>query len=184
MDNNTLASNIIESLAWPATALIVLALFRKEPSSLFGRIRKGQLGDASVEFEVAVAAVEEIVQAKSGARKAAHSPARIEDQQRAEDDPRGSVIKAWLEIDREARGALQRKGVLDVSGVNRPIDKHIKELAKLSDNLSDQDLMMFRELRTIRNKSVHDHDFRPSPESVLAYMTLAKNLSETFKTID
>lgn len=184
MDNNTLASSIIESLAWPVTALIVLALFRKELSSLFARIRKGQFGDATVEFEVAVAAVEEIVQAKGGVRKAAHSPARIEDRQRAEDDPRGSVIKAWLELDREARGALQRKGVLDVSGVNRPIDRYIKELAKLSDNLDDQDLMVFRELRAIRNKSVHEHDFRPSSESVLAYMTLAKNLSETFKAID
>lgn len=73
--------------------------------------------------------------------------------------------------------------MLDVSGVNRPIDKHIKELAKLSDNLDDQDLMMFRELRTIRNKSVHERDFRPSAESVLAYMMLAKDLSETFRTI-
>lgn len=184
MDNNTLASNIIESLAWPVTALIVLALFRKELSALIRRIRKGQFGDASVEFEVAVAAVEEIVQEKHRAKRAVNAPARIEDQRMAEDDPRASVIKAWLELDREARGALQRKGVLDASGTNRPIDKYIKQLAELSDNLDDQDLMVFRELRTIRNKSVHDHDFRPSPESVLAYMTLAKDLSETFKTIE
>ena len=33
MDNNRLASNIIESLAWPVTALIVLAILRKVLSS-------------------------------------------------------------------------------------------------------------------------------------------------------
>jgi len=181
MDNNTLASNIIESLAWPVTALIALALFRKELSSLFGRIRKGQFGDATVEFEATVAAVEKMVQEKGGARKAAHVPARVEDRGLAETDPRGAVIKAWLEVESQARSALQRKGLLDARVVT---GDRLNELAKLSHDLDDQDLTVFRELQIMRNKSVHDHDFRPSSESVLAYMTLAKELSEKFRTID
>lgn len=181
MDNNTLASNIIESLAWPMTVLVVLALFRKELSSLFGRIRKGQFGDATLEFEATVAAVEEMVQEKRGARKAAHVPARIEDRGLAEVDPRGAVIKAWLEVESQARSALQRKGLLDSRGI---AGNRLNELAKLSDDLNDQDLTVFRALQIMRNKSVHDHDFRPSSESVLAYMALAKELSETFKAID
>ena len=183
MDNNTLASNIIESLAWPMTVLVVLALFRKELSSLFARIRKGQFGDASVEFEVAVAVTEEIVHEKHGAKKAMHAPIRIEDQQRAEDDPRGCVIKAWLELDREVRCALEKKGLLDSAVVNRPINRYIKELVKLSDEISEKDLMVFAELRAMRNKYVHDPDFQPSPESVLGYMTLAKDLAEKFRAI-
>ena len=181
MDNNTLASNIIESLAWPMTVLVVLALFRKELSSLFGRIRKGQFGDATLEFEATVAAVEEMVQEKRGARKAAHVPARIEDRGLAEADPRGAVIKAWLEVESQARSALQRKGLLDSRGI---VGNRLNELAKLSDDLNDQDLTVFRALQVMRNKSVNDHDFRPSSESVLAYMTLAKDLSETFRAID
>ncbi len=183
MDNNTLASNIIESLAWPVTALIVLALFRKELSSLFGRIRKGQFGDATVEFEAAVAAVEQRVQEKSGFKKAAHVPARSEDLGLAAADPRAAVIKAWLDVEHEARSALHRKGVLDTSIAHAPVNVGLNALAKLSDDLEDQDLMVFRELQIIRNKSVHERDFRPSAESVLAYMTLAKDLSETFRTI-
>lgn len=181
MDNNTLASNIIEALAWPMTVLVVLALFRKELSSLFGRIRKGQFGDATVEFEVAVAAVEEMVQEKRGARKAVHVPTRIEDHGLAEANPRGAVIKAWMEVESHARGALQRKGLLDSRAA---VGNRLNELAKLSHGLDDQDLTVFRELQAMRNKSVHDHDFRPSSESVLAYMTLAKDLSETFRAID
>lgn len=181
MDNNTLASNIIESLAWPMTVLVVLALFRKELSSLFGRIRKGQFGDATVEFEVAVAAVEEMVQEKRGTRKAAHVPARIEDHSLAETDPRSAVIKAWLEVESHARSALQRKGLLDSRAA---VGNRLTELAKLSHSLDDQDLMVFRELQIMRNKSVHDHDFRPSPESVLGYMRLAKDLGEKFRAID
>ncbi len=180
MDNNTLASNIIESLAWPATVLVVLVLFRKELSSLFGRIRKGQFGDATVEFEAAVAAVEEMVQEKRGARRTAHVPARIEDHGLAEANPRGAVIKAWLEVESQARSALQRKGLPDARVV---AGNRLNELAKLSHDLDDQDLTVFRELQIMRNKSVHDHDFRPSSESVLAYMTLAKDLSDKFKAI-
>lgn len=181
MDNNTLASNIIESLAWPATVIVVLALFRKELSALFVRIRKGQFGDATVEFEAAVGVVEAMVREKRGARKAAHVPARIEDRDLAEADPRSVVIRAWLEVESQARSALYRKGLLDT---NVTIDKGLNELVALSHDLDDQDLAIFRELHTMRRKSAQSHVFQPSSESVIKYMALAKELSEKFKAID
>ena len=180
MDNNTLASNIIESLAWPVTAIVILLLLRKELSSLFARVRKGQLGDATVEFEVAVAVVEE----KRGARKSADAPASAEDVDMAEADPRAAVIKSWLEVEYQARAAFQRKGVPYTGTAHTPLGKSVEALAELSGVLGQKDLMMFRELQVIRNKYVHDRDFRPSPESVIGYMTLAKDLSEKFKAID
>lgn len=184
MDNNTLASSIIETLAWPVTVVVILALFRKELSALFGRIRKGRFGDATVEFEAAVAVVEEMVQEKRGPRKSAIVPARIEDRSQAEADPRGAVIKAWLELESQARSALNRKGVLDAGAAHTPISKILNELVKLSGDLGEQDLIVFRELLIIRNKSAHDQDFRPSPDSVISYMTLAKELGEKFRAID
>lgn len=184
MDNNTLASNIVEALAWPVTVLIVLALFRKELSALFGRIRKGQFGDATVEFEAAVAVVEEMVQEKRGARRAAHVPARVEDRELAEADPRGAVIRAWLRVESQARSALHRKGVIDAGAAHAPIRRSLDEFVKQSGGLVEQDLMVFRELQTLRNKSVHDQSFRPSPESIIQYMALANELSEKFKAID
>lgn len=184
MDNNTLASNIVEALAWPVTVLVILALFRKELSALFGRIRKGQFGDATVEFEAAVAVVEEMVQEKRGARRASHLPARAEDRVLAEADPRGAVIKAWMEVESQARSAFRRKGVIDAGAAHAPISRSLDEFVKQSGDLVDQDLMVFRELQALRNKSVHDQVFQPSPESVIKYMALAKELSEKFKAID
>lgn len=181
MDNNTLASNIIESVAWPLTVVVILVLFRKELSALFGRIRKGQFGDATVEFEAAVAAVEGMVQEKRGARRAVYVPGRVEERGLAEADPRSMVIKAWLEVESQARSALHRKGLLDGDAT---IDSGLKGLSMISDNLDDQDLAIFRELQAMRLKSARSHVFRPSSESMLAYTRLAKDLSEKFEAID
>ncbi len=183
MDNNTLASTIVAALAWPVTTIVVLALFRKELSALFGRIRKGQFGDATLEFEAAVAAVETIVQEKRGIKRAAHVPAETVDRSLARTDPRGAVITAWLILESEASDALRRKGLLDAESMRGPSNQALDELAKLSD-LGAHDLMAFRQLQVMREKSVRSAAFQPSSASVLAYIALAKELGDKFKAID
>lgn len=166
MDWLTFIAEIVKGVAWPTIALFALLVFRRELAALLGRLKKGKIGGAEFEFEDAV---EELRAA------AAPENSRVEVVPISLQNPRATILEAWLKVEDAARKLASAQGIPPSMASVRPpaLIKAIEEKG----GLTTEQIELFRELRRLRNESAHSGDFSPSAESVVNYVSLAHGLA-------
>jgi hypothetical protein len=182
MDWLTFVSKLMETLAWPAVVLVVVALLRKEVRALLAILKKVKAGPVEAEFE------REINELKSAAdaelpmveQPAPATPSHNELEQLAQINPRAAIIESWRRLELEARKALARLGIsMNWRDAASPL-AHARNLAK-SALLSQEELVLFNDLRNLRNMSVHAEKFSPTLESALSYIEVAFRVQQTLR---
>ena len=165
MDRFTLASNLIESLAWPLAVtvmVIFLVIFLKKPiTQLIARVTKLSYKDAAIDL----APLHQL-----GDEKVA--PKEIDDRtdDAIQNDPRAAVIEAWLRLEWEAKKVLQNLEISGESsspmGVIRILGKH----SLLRGNLYE----LFKELRRVRNLAAHELNLVIGRDDARQYVELTE----------
>jgi hypothetical protein len=177
---------LIGSLAWPIAAVTIASYFKKEIANLLSRLKKGRWGDAEVEFENHVREVDSGIDIPRDEDSESISP---EAAVRASTDPRGAIVGAWIAVE-EALFELVKRidrpfAISDSSSFRsqRRMTSTAAIRAVQSAGVLDTNwISLFFELRELRNEAAHSPDFEPSPQSVITYVRLAKELTNAIRT--
>ncbi len=183
MDWPTFVASIVSSIAWPATALAIIWLLRKEILRLLPFLSRLKAGPIEAEFE------REVAEIKSDPALQLPPPApkslagRTEQLlQLASISPRSAILEAWQGIEFAIRRAgLQRIGGSPPPDVSSPL-RVVRELSQAG-LLSNEDVSLFHDLRGLRNQATHAPDFNPTYEAVRNYIDLAARLQVRFEVL-
>lgn len=182
MDLLTFVSKLAEALAWPIVVLVVVSLLRKEVSSLFTIVKKVKAGPMEAEFEREINELKSVADAELPdiERQAPVAPTQNELEQLAQINPRAAIIEAWRRLELAARRSLAQVGItMNAQDLASPL-AHARNLAK-SALMSQEELVLFNDLRNLRNTSVHAEHFSPTLEAALAYIEVASRVQQTLR---
>jgi len=182
VDVLTFVSKLAETLAWPAVVLIVVSLLRKEVSALLAIVKKVKAGPVEAEFEREINELKSVADAELPAveRQASATSGQNELEQLAQINPRAAIIEAWRRLELAARSALSRLGIsMNWRDAASPL-AHARSLAKNA-LLSQEELVLFNDLRNLRNMSVHAENFSPTLEAALSYIEVAFRVQQTLR---
>lgn len=181
MDPLTFIAALVGHLIWPVTALVLILVVLRRLPKLAKFIKAVRYRDLELtlreDFSEARALVDQITIQRQQL-PAADAP---DDKllQLIEIDPSIAVIHIWRRLEREIIGLMQHNGLMRYT---TPV-KFFEHLAKLG-KLSENDLVLFRKLRDIRNASVHAYPGRSlSPAEVLEFNNFVDLLIATFEAI-
>jgi uncharacterized protein YutE (UPF0331/DUF86 family) len=172
MDILLFIAELAKALAWPLTLLVLGMLFRAEIRLLLGRMKKGKVGAAELEFEVAVRTLES--ESKALTAPAAASALTAPQVALLSSDPRAAIIGAWLQVEDAVEQLLYARAA-SVDEVPKNRGALLRALTR-QELLAPQHIALLNELRALRNQAVHEVDFRPAPDSVGSYIKLANEL--------
>lgn len=167
----TFVSKLVESLAWPIAAVVLVVLLRDDIRKLVPSIKRFKAGPVEAEFEREVKALREA--ASEPSKEAVSKPAvasRAFLVQLAELHPRSAILESWVRVEAAARMVLARKGT--TTGSYLPAARLAEPLAQQDVFTRDQ-VTMFNELRRLRNEVAHAQGFEPTVESARTYIDLA-----------
>jgi hypothetical protein len=182
VDLLTFISKLAEALAWPVVVLILVSLLRKEVSSLFTIVKKVKAGPMEAEFEREINELKSVAEAElpDMERQAPAAPSQNELEQLAQINPRAAIIEAWRRLELAARRSLAQVGIRMTSqDIASPL-AHARNLAK-SALMSQEELVLFNDLRNLRNTSVHAEHFSPTLEAALTYIEVASRVQQTLR---
>jgi hypothetical protein len=162
MDTLTFISSVIASLAWPVTALILLAIVVARADRLRAIIRSIRFKDVEVtlheRLEEARAVGDEIPPTR--APEALGLASSLDDHilKLAAIDSGVAILRSWQKLEGKVIQLVQHNGLMRFT---RP-DSFIQRLAKL-DKLSWEEASLYSKLRGIRNDVVHIHEDSKQP---------------------
>jgi hypothetical protein len=182
VDSLTFVTRLAEAFAWPAVVLIVVSLLRKEVSALFAIVKKVKAGPVEAEFEREINELKSVADAElpDVERQAPATSSQNELEQLAQINPRAAIIEAWRRLELATRRSLAHLGITMTSrDVASPL-AHARNLAK-SALMSQEELVLFNDLRNLRNTSVHAENFSPTLEAALSYIEVASRVQQTLR---
>lgn len=180
MDSYTFISKLFESLAWPITAVALVLILKSEINKLLPFIRKLKAGPLEAEFarELRDLRNDPSVQPKEIAANLKITPQQEKLLKLAEINPRSAILEAWIAVEAAVKDLTNRRSVIEA----RPLGESGKMDAK-PELLMGSELILFRELRLLRNQAVHSEDFTPTKEATLNYIELARQLCDSLAQV-
>jgi hypothetical protein len=186
MDWLTFVTKIIEAIAWPTVAIVALLVFRKSIIRLVPMLRRLKTKILEVEFGEDLKRIELDADAAGlpppDEKQLLAQKSRIE---RIKSDrawgPVAAIVEAWTGIEFLVTDlyALRNK---------KPPQQYMEllrfvEELRGADEIDDDSFRVFRELRDLRNKSVHSKPGAISAWQAQEYILLANRLANLFRQL-
>lgn len=168
---------LLDKLVWPIAVIVLVLLLRQQIIRLLENLRSLKYKDLSLEFG------QQLEEAKGEAEKA-HLPQVSEDvakekmeyyKELALISPRAVVLEAWLQVETAVEGVIRRRA--DKPRIFRPEAKMLLKLAELE----EWEISILDDLRSIRNRIVHQEDARLSKDQAIEYAHLALRLASKIR---
>jgi hypothetical protein len=184
MDWRTFTVEMVQALAWPATAVFAILLLREPVLAAFRRLSGIGYKDFRLHFGAKLSELTDSADSATGTPLPAEKPAKRNDrsvlgsvQQLAAISPRGAITEAWRQIELSLRDYAQAKNV----GWEESIPALLPELegAGLSRGMA----RLLYELRLLRNQAVHARDLDIDPQQALDYGRLADHVVSTLQAL-
>lgn len=180
MDILTFISELVKACVWPLTLLVIVFIFRKRISDLFGFIESIKYKEIEILFRKQLDALK--IEAQIADFPPSDNISR-EDLVLAENNPVQLVLKAWIEVEEVALSRL--KILLPKS------DKHYEKLSRetavrrllFSGALSPSSNKLLENLNHFRNQVVHAPSFSISTMDALDYLSLTLQLRKQIEVI-
>jgi hypothetical protein len=172
MDALTFIAEIAKALAWPAASVAIALIFRAQIQTLLLRVKKGKLGPAEFEFEEGVRELQQAEQLPPAVPDASSIETPSSD--RVAKEPRSVVLEAWLKVEAAINNLGKKSG--HFNALAPPGSSLLAKLLQKAGVLPPELFSLYRELQQLRNQASHDLDFKPTVESVFAYVRLAQHL--------
>lgn len=176
MDRLVFIAKLVESLAWPVTTVVLVAMLRDQIRLLIPYLRSLKVGPIEAVFEQEIEKIKDESDIAGTLPKVSQElePQREKLLRLADVNPRSAIIEAWGGVEKGARRAAMHNAGSPIPDVKSPLNT-IRYLTELK--LLDQgDISLFHELRGWRNQAVHVEGFNPSHASAVEYIDLAKRL--------
>ena len=193
MDWLTFIANIVSSVAWPASAVVIALIFRSQLTDLLKRITKGKF--AGGEFEFSESAQGQLADAKVDLQTNDAPDDSSEDENELdvayrllEISPRAAIIEAWRIITERAQIKIMDEiedssESSDFTDSGDLLGRHfpparMTEYFRKYRILSADEIELFDELRHLRNQAKHVEDFDIGDKKSKEYLILAELLME------
>lgn len=175
-------AEIINSLAWPASILLVLYILRGELPVIARSLKKLRYKDLELEFEKSAQAVVE--KARSSLPEAAKD---IQLSGQSQDElidrlvsiselaPRSAILEAWLVVEAAAVDVAKKKGISSFK--SHPGPMRLREYLVKGDLLNKDQQVVFEQLRNLRNEAVHVADAEFTRKAVNDYIASALQMA-------
>lgn len=174
MDALSFFVRLVEAVAWPLAALIILRTLRPEFQSLLPSMRRVKVGSFEAEFERDVQELESTIGIE--VTDELHSQNKIT-LNLSKENARSAILDSWLKVEWAIKKAAMQQIVTSPVYVPSPLQA-IHELAQL-DIISAEDVALFYSLRGLRNQAAHIEEFNPSQQATLDYIRLAGKLESS-----
>lgn len=188
MDWKTFFASLVDSVAWPLVAALIVWQLRDKIAELLPRVRKLRHKETEIEFSEGVRELEAEVSAKSDephTEAGATSEAKDEFNrlmQLAGFSSRAAVQEAWRKVESAAAKAAA-KTYPDLSEKRAlPLHQHLKALRGRI--LSDAEYKQLEQLRRLRNMAAHDDDFDLQGHPIEAYLDIALSMAWKLESYD
>ena len=164
------AADITRSLSWPLAGIGAVLIMRKPLAGVLDLVHKVKYKD----FEVHLG--RELTEAETHVSEASRGEGNsiIHDGawDLADVYPRGAIIEAWMAIE-ETLATIARERNLEVdayrTGGSRGLERSLTRVGLVEPELQSA----LRDLRTVRNRVVHEQDVIIDPESARRYVSVA-----------
>jgi len=178
---------MIEILAWPLLAILLLILFRKRLLAILPPLKKLKVGQFEAEFNQSVSQIEREVDKELpllGAIENATSPGGDQLFKLAEVSPKSAVLDVWGLVEQAAKALLAANGQTMSEDVVTTPYLNIEQALANHHLVANAKIRIFSELRQLRNKVVHAKRYDLSPEQAKEYVRLAYSLSLYFRQLE
>jgi hypothetical protein len=173
MDWTEFIATLVDALAWPMAAIVMVLLLKRPIGELIPTLRKVKWRDVEAEFG---RGLEEISEDAEEARLPPidevkrippPEPEPVLDSyiRLAEVSPVAAVTEAWHDVERACRYAYEKLGGHEPASMipemvgGRMLDQHTFKI--------------FKQLRSLRNRITHEGGFEISASKALEYVTLS-----------
>jgi len=179
MDTLTFVAKVIDALAWPVATVVLVALLRREIKALLPFVKRLKAGPLEAEFERELQELRTVVESQVAPPPAEKqlSPQEQKLLQLADINPRSAILEAWQGVEASARRLVYERGLYVAGPESRPLFDVYRAVSK-SGLVPVEDMVLFNELRSLRNQAAHVEDFNPTKEAALHYVQLANRLRE------
>lgn len=168
-------ASLVDSLAWPASLLVLVFLVRDELKKLIPALENLRYKGFEVEFGRKVAELEE----QAEAADLPPSESYLGDDQESvvarlvPISPRAAVMEAWREVEMAMRGAARRHDI----GLSQQLGVRLmaEELSKAG-VLSPSTVDLLSDLRALRNEAAHAKEVDLAPGDAWEYAQLAERI--------
>ncbi len=178
MDELTFTIELVKSLSWPLTLLIVVMILRKPIIELPSLIKKLKIKDVEIEFD------KKVEELKEEALK--QLPVIEQDETRlrrnrflidlAQVSPRSAILESWIELENTSLKSLKEKELENVS-LSSLSPLQLGDLLIKSDILDENKMNIYHQLRNLRNAAVHATDLKVTPLVAVEYLNMANLLT-------
>lgn len=168
-------ASVIGSLAWPATIVVVVLIFRKQLLAAAPWLRELEVGNVKMKFAEELAKAANAAEAMQPPNAPAPHPVADRDLMLAEHAPIGLVLQSWMTIDQALADAANRHG-LSTSSSLRTAPAH-RVIADLEERrlITPATTQTLRYLRDLRNQVAHRRGVIDTDQA-LEYARLAKKV--------
>jgi len=153
MDWLAFVSTMTKATAWPIVVLVLAWKFHGPISNLIGRVVRVSLGENSIDFTEELAETQTLI-------PAAQEPSRIERgpvseseeriKEAAEADPTGTILRAWINVEKALKQVAEREGL----PLREPPGRVVGSLL-MRRKIDEQTYGVLKNLQQLRNAMVH-----------------------------
>jgi hypothetical protein len=186
MDALTFITDLVDSLAWPLAAVVVVALLRPAIGDLLRQLRSVTVpGLGAAVFGVELARGQ-VIADESETIEPSQLVSSVNGEQEIDEivrlaafAPRAAVIEAWGEVEAAARYALD--SLSGSEGARPPTAARLGEILTEQEVLDEPGSRLFAILRGLRNRVAHEPHYRVEPDEALDYVRLARGLAQRLR---
>ena len=174
---------LIDVLAWPVTAIVIIFLIKGNLPALMDRMKKLKVGALEAEFKDGLKELEIIADSPSKESSAyLYDSKAIQLQRVAELSPNGAVVDAWREVELASISAALHNE-LAVRGPKGRVagNAAVRELMQ-NEIINEKMAAIYKQLKELRNKAAH-HQGEISSSEAKEYTLAALELAGQFREI-
>ena len=158
---------LVDALAWPVVAIIVVFMIRKPLARLIPLIERVRYKDVEVNFRQLIEETTSKVDAVSSLLDVPPIDERIQDL--AKVYPRGAIIESWLLVEKAVSELADARDISASASRRRSPRQVVGALEKTG--ILDEDLAkLVMDIYAIRNGVAHTSDFSPSRDDAQEYI--------------
>lgn len=185
MDLLTFLSDLVKSLAWPVTAVVLVVLLRKPIVELIPLLKRLKYKELELEFSQEVSELKAEADAIAK-EKGEPPPSDVQGSEQLLDlvsfSARAAIMEAWLEVETAAVNTASSFWGVSSSGAfkNMPqLGEYLLQCKVIDKN----QLAVFNKLWKLRNKAAHALELDLNESDARAYVKLATDLAQHIRKV-
>ena len=173
-------AHILDAIAWPITAIVIVHMLRKPIESLIPLLRRLKYKELEVEFERSLDEIDRrTIEEKKALPPAPERESEEEDflDQIRDLSPRAAILETWLEFEHTAYFMAQKFKLIGLEDRRTRFFELLRVLQQ-REILYPNDVQDIKELQSLRNTAVHERDISLSKEDAVKYAKVAMQVAD------